>query len=181
MVTLAGAEARARMRSTLWIAASAVVCLAAYCRITTGPDHFDQLPIHRAAWEALHITNYQYDYLLTGFFINYAGKPIRIVVRDGAVQSAVFIANGELAPGPTSNWPTIDQLFVRAAQASAAGTLIGIRYDSRYDFPTQIDISGPPDASGSLFATNLEPAAIHSSRQLSRRTSREGRLGGNRR
>jgi hypothetical protein len=157
MVALSGELARTRLRRARRFAAGVIVCFAAGCSGSTSPGNFD-LTLHRAQWEAQHITNYQYDYLLTGYFIGYAGRPIRIVVRDGVVQSAVYIADGEPVPLPTSEWPTIDRLFDRAAKANTEGALTGIRYDSQYDFPSQIDISGPPDASGSLYASNLQPA-----------------------
>ena len=145
---------RVRTGRAYWLVAVAGVCLA--CSASTGPDHFD-IFVQRSEWEAQHITSYQYDYLVTGYFIVYEGRPVRVVVRDGVVQSAVYIADGEPVPGPTSEWPTIDQLFDRAEAASAAGTLTGITFDSRLHFPTEMDISGPPDASGSVFASNLHP------------------------
>lgn len=157
MVALQREMARMKPRRAYSFAVGVIVCVAAACSGSTGPDRFD-LPIRRAQWEAQHITSYQYDYLVTGYFIVYEDRPVRVVVRDGVVQSAVYIADGEPVPGPTSEWPTIDQLFDRAARASAAGALTGIQYDQRYDFPSEIDISGPPDDSGSLLATNLQPA-----------------------
>jgi hypothetical protein len=136
------------------LAVVAISVVAAGCSASTGPDRFD-VPIHRAEWEAQRITNYEYDYLVTGFFIDYAGKPIRITVRGGEVQSARFVADSQPPLVPASSFPTIDQLFDRAEAASAGGTLTGITFDPRFHFPTEMDISGPPDASGSVFASNL--------------------------
>jgi hypothetical protein len=136
------------------LVAVAAVCLG--CSASTGPDHF-YLAVQRSEWEAQHLTSYQYDYLVTGFFIDYAGKPIRLTVHNGEVQSAVFVADSEPILGPASSFPTIDQLFDRAEAASAARTLTGITFDSRLHFPTEMDIAGPPDANGSVFASNLHP------------------------
>lgn len=155
---VASMETGVRRRS--WVARCIAVTLlsvvAAGCSASTGPDRSDVL-VHRAGWAAQGITNYEYDYLVTGFLINYAGKPIRLTVRDGEVRSAVFIADSEPTLGPASSFPTIDQLFDRAEAASAGGTLTGIAFDPHLHFPTEMDISGPPDAGGSVFASNLHP------------------------
>jgi hypothetical protein len=73
------------------------------------------------------------------------------------VQSAVFVADSEPILAPASSFPTIDQLFERAEAASAGGTLTGITFNPHFHFPTEMDISGPPDASGSVLASNLHP------------------------
>jgi hypothetical protein len=138
------------------IAVTVLSLVVAGCSASTGPDRLD-VPVQRAEWDAQGITNYEYDYLVTGFFIDYAGKPIRLTVRDGAVQSAVFVADSQPTSGPPSSFPTIDQLFDRAEDASAKGLLTGIAFDPHLHFPTEMDIAGPPDASGSVFASNLRP------------------------
>ena len=120
----------------------------------TGPGDLTQL---RAQWHTHNLTDYQYDYRLTGFFISYAGHPIRITVRHGAVQSAIYVETGKPLPEPLNAWPTVDALFDEVARAAQAGDLIGVRYDPRLGFPTEIDLAGPPDASGSVFASNLQP------------------------
>jgi hypothetical protein len=139
---------RAR-RLVLMLAASTAVA----CREPTGTR--DDVVRHRARWTARGITSYRYDYRLTGFFIAFAGKTIRIDVRAGAVQSATDAATGQAMPGPTTQWPTIERLFDQAESAAALGDLRGITYDPVLDYPTQIDVNGPPDASGSLFASGL--------------------------
>ena len=130
------------------------VCLG--CSASTGPDHFD-LVVQRGKWEAQHLTSYQYDYQVTGYLIDYAEKQIRLTIRDDKVQSAVFVADSQPTLVPASSFPTIDQLFDRAEAASAAGTLTDITFDSRLHFPTEMGISGPPDASGFVLASNLHP------------------------
>ncbi len=145
---------RVRTGRAYRLVAVAAVCLG--CSASTGPDHF-YLAVQRSEWEAQHLTSYQYDYLVTGFFINYAGKPIRVTVQNGVVQSAVFVADSEPISQPASFLPTIDQLFDRAEAASAGGSLTGISFDSRLHFPTEMDLAGPPDDSGSLFASDLHP------------------------
>src|SRR5918911_4683304 len=105
-----------RLRCLREAALGAALTLAAGCG---GPTRVDadtllaQLRQHRAQWAARGITAYQYDYEVTGFFINYAGHPIRLTVRDGAVQSATSVADGQPLPAPLTEWPTIEQLFDR--------------------------------------------------------------------
>ncbi|HET7549738.1 MAG TPA: DUF6174 domain-containing protein [Gemmatimonadaceae bacterium] len=138
------------------IAVTLLTLVATGCSASTGPDRLD-VSVQRAEWNAQGITNYEYDYLVTGFFIAFAGKPIRLTVRNGEVQSAVFIADSEPTLEPASSFPTIDQLFDRAEDAGAEGLLTDIAFDPQLHFPTEMDIAGPPDASGSVFASNLRP------------------------
>ena len=125
------------------------------CRDATSPR--DDIALHRARWAAHAITSYRYDYELTGFFINFAGRLVRVQVRDGTVQTATDAATGQPFPVPLSTWPTIDRLFDSAEQAAAAGTLRVVRFDPTYDYPTEIAVDGPPDASGALHASGLVP------------------------
>ena len=59
------------------------------------------------------------------------------------------------APGDPASWLTIDKLFDEATQAAASGTLRGARFDPTFDYPSELDLAGPPDASGSVFASGL--------------------------
>ncbi len=111
----------------------------------------------RAQWTSHALTRYSFDYRVTGFFIAYAGKPIRIVVINGNVSSAQDLTTNQTMSGPLTQWPTIDSLFARASAAASAGTLRAIRYDPTDGYPSEIDLNGPPDASGSIFASNLQP------------------------
>jgi hypothetical protein len=112
---------------------------------------------HRARWLSHGLTKYAYDYKVTGFLISYAGHDIHLVILNGAVQSATDITTGQAAPGEPSSWPTIDKLFEEAAQAAANGSLRGARFDATLDYPTELDLAGPPDASGSIFASRVIP------------------------
>lgn len=138
------------------LAASALILLAA-CSDPTGNSSTD-VSSHRARWLSHGLTKYTYHYKVTGFLISYAGHDIHIVVINGVVQSATDITTGQPAPGAPSSWPTIDKLFDEAAQAAADGSLRGARFDATLDYPTELDLAGPPDASGSIFASQLIPA-----------------------
>src|SRR5215212_7157247 len=86
--------------------AGAALALAAGCHEPTGPADTDaeqvELSLHRRQWEAHGVQSYQYEYRVTGFFIRYAGDRIRVVVRDGVVESATSLATGEPLPGPAT-------------------------------------------------------------------------------
>ncbi|HEX6534159.1 MAG TPA: DUF6174 domain-containing protein [Gemmatimonadaceae bacterium] len=115
-----------------------------------------EVTAEREQWASHGVKSYEYDYTIGGgFFIVYADHPIHVVVRDGVVAAAADVETGEPLPGPLTFWPTIDTLYARAARAAEAGTLLGLRVDSALGYPTEIDLAGPPDASGSLFASNL--------------------------
>jgi len=132
--------------------------LLAACGDATAPT-VDEVLAHRASWSAQHLSDYTYIYESTGFLINTAGKEIRIDVRDGVVVSAVFAASGEPVPGSPTQFPTIDRLFDQAFQAAQSHALESITFDQALGYPRRIDLAGPPDASGTLLATQLEPGA----------------------
>lgn len=128
--------------------------LLAGCREPTSVQS-SELAARRARWEAHGLTSYEYDYRLTGFFIQFAGDRIHLVVRDGAVQSATDLTIGRVLEVTPQRWPTIDDLFDDAQRAADTGSLTNVLFDAQLDYPSEIDISGPPDASGSVFAAAL--------------------------
>jgi hypothetical protein len=137
-------------------AALAVLALAAAaCSETTAPSSGD-VRAHRARWQAHSLNHYSYDYEETGFFICCTeGKHLRLEVLNGVVVSAVFADTGEPVSGFPGTFPTIDALFNRALRAADNDVLSAITFDAAFDYPTRIDFAGPPDASGSVFATDL--------------------------
>jgi hypothetical protein len=139
------------------VALGATLALGAACHEPTRNEQVQQVREHRAEWEAHGITSYSYEYERTGVLVSYANHPIRIVVHDGVVDSAVMIETGEAAPGSPAQWPTVDSLFDRANTAAAGGTLLGVHFDPQLGYPTQIEFLGPADGSGSELATNLQP------------------------
>jgi Family of unknown function (DUF6174) len=139
-----------------------IVCVALValtmtaCGMTTAPTA-DEVASHRAAWNAQHLSNYSYDYKVTGFLIAWAGRVVQLEVRNNAVVTAVYADTGQPVPGSPTQFPTIDTLFDQAAGAADAGALRAITFDSERGYPLQMDLSGPPDASGSVFASQLQP------------------------
>jgi hypothetical protein len=145
-----------RLRApSLVVIASVVMLSGATCTGMTSPD--GDIGGHRARWQAQRITTYQFDFHQSGFFIACTGPSVRVHVTAGVVDAATDLATGQPV-SPLTCWPTIDQLFDRAAQAEQANSLTAIRYDPALDYPTHIEIAGPPDASGSYSVFNLQPA-----------------------
>lgn len=114
-----------------------------------------ELAARRARWVEHGLTSYEYDYRLTGFFIQFAGDRIHLVVRDGAVQSATDLTIGRVLTVTPQQWPTIDDLFDDAQRAADDGSLTRVLFDGTLDYPTEMAFAGPPDASGSVFASAL--------------------------
>src|SRR5512138_1837611 len=144
------------MRSVSWLRllTAAVVLSTAACANPTEMSSTD-ISAHRARWSAHRLTKYAYDYKVTGFLISFAGHDIHLVILNGVVQSATDLVTGQSAPGDPASWPTIDKLFDKAMQAAADGSLRNATFDPTLDFPTELDLAGPPDASGSVFASRL--------------------------
>ena len=107
-----------------------------------------------AAWRAHAPPAYRFDYEFTGFFAVGVGQPFRITVRHDTVQSVINLSTGQ---PDTAVWrfPTIETLFQSAQGASQSGSLSNVSFNLVLHYPTEIDIAGPPDAGGSLFASNL--------------------------
>ena len=144
------------MRSVPWLRllAAAVALSTGACSNPTETSSID-ISAHRARWSAHRLTKYAYDYKVTAFLIGFARHEIHLVVLDGVVRSATDLATGQAAPGEPASWPTIDKLFDEAMQAATDGALRGAKFDPTLDFPTELDLAGPPDASGSVFASRV--------------------------
>src|SRR5436190_24082095 len=92
-----------RMRSTTArrhgsLAVTAFI-LAVGCNDPTDASPTTNVSARRARWTAHGLTSYEYDYEVTGFLINYAGRSIHLVVRADVVQSATDVATGVAEPG----------------------------------------------------------------------------------
>ena len=129
----------------------------ATCRDGTGPT-VDDILANRGLWSAQSLTDYSYHYRVTGFFISWEGQEIALDVRNGTVATAVFVATGQPVPGRATEFPTIDALFDRAVLAVGDHKLKSITFDPLLHYPVRMDLAGPPDASGSVFAAHLEPS-----------------------
>jgi len=144
-----------RSRPRRLAALSISVFALAACADSTSPSG-ETLHEQRARWTNQAVSDYTYVYRVTGFFINFAGQDITLTVRNDSVVAAVVTeASQPLSP---SGFPTIDQLFDEAEAALREGQLADIAFDPLYSFPVRMDLTGPPDASGSVFASHFQPA-----------------------
>ncbi len=142
------------MRCLRHIASAASLALLASCADAMAPTG-SQIEQFRASWASHQLTRYAYDLEITGFNISWAGQLVHLVVLNDTVRSATYVATGDSVPVPPATFSTIDGLFAQAIAARSAGTLAGIQFDSTFSYPREIDLTGPPDASGSVTASNL--------------------------
>ena len=139
------------IRPVLKRATLLVLALVA-CGQPTAPSSSD-LAAHRALWLAQAPSHYSYQYEVTGFFNALDGKPIVLEVRQDTVRSATFTQTGQPVPGSPAGFPTVDDLFTFASNMLENHWLRAVVFDPRLNYPTQIDVDGPPDASGTVLAT----------------------------
>ena len=145
------------MRSSVMrcVAIAALTLLGASCQEVTGPSVNDVLA-HRAKWAARGLTSYSFDYTLRAMIYS-VGCPTaawRLEVQQNTVTAATCLATGQAVTAPSV---TIDTLFDQALRARGTNGISAISYDAQLDFPTSIEFAGPPDASYSETATNLQP------------------------
>jgi uncharacterized protein DUF6174 len=138
------------------IAAALALALLAGCLHTlTGPSAQD-VEAARAAWLSHNVTRYTYVYEASGFLSALSGHQIRLVVLNDTVRSAVDLTTGDSTVANVASFPTIEGLFDGALAAIAVRSLASIAYDATYSYPTRIDLTGPPDAAGTILASNLQ-------------------------
>lgn len=135
----------------------AVVAFVAACTTSPTAPSLTEIENAQAAWAGHNLTRYVYQYETQGFFNAFDGHVMRIVVIGDTVRSAQFVATNDTVPMATTLFPTVDGLFAQAIAAEKAGTLVSITFDSTFGFPSRIQTSGLPDASGVTLASNLEP------------------------
>lgn len=136
-------------------AAGAIVPILALlgCSEVVGPT-IDDLRHHRAEWAAARVAHYTYQ-LDGDAWIYFANRPIRVEVRDGVVQSAVYISTGKAVTEQVNQFQTIDGIFDQAEAALRAGFLHHAAFDASCGYPTQVDIRAPGDGASSLRVSQL--------------------------
>ncbi|HWZ28558.1 MAG TPA: DUF6174 domain-containing protein [Gemmatimonadales bacterium] len=134
-----------------------VGCLtsAASCQNASGPSLIE-LQQAQATWASHHLSKYAYRYQTTGFFNALDGQTIRLVVLADTVRTAQFVATNDSVPASPAIFPTIDRLFAVAIAAREDGSLVAAEFDPVFGYPTRLQISGPPDASGAILSSDLE-------------------------
>ena len=142
------------IRRSLKPAAFLAVAITA-CGQPTAPTSGD-LAAHRTIWLEKAPSHYSYQYEITGFFNALDGKPMTLEVRQDTVRSATFTQTGQPVPGSPAGLPTVDDLFIFASNMLENHWLGSIVFDPRFGYPVQMDIDGPPDASGTVLATAFQ-------------------------
>jgi hypothetical protein len=144
------------VRLRLFPALLGSILLLPACGGPTAPS-VAEIEQAQARWATHRLTRYVYDFETTGFFTTLEGKTIHLVVIADTVRSAVFAGTSDPVPVPAASLATVDTLFARAIAAREAGALTSAEFDPQLDYPTRLQISGPPDASGAILASNLQP------------------------
>lgn len=101
-----------------------------------------RLIFNRRLWNQQNISNYQYTFSNGCFCIPEARGPVVIEVRNGETVSITSVTTGEsVDPRFFKQYSTIPKLFnvIQDAIQRQASSL-NVQYNSRYGYPTQIDI-----------------------------------------
>ncbi|HEX4575574.1 MAG TPA: DUF6174 domain-containing protein, partial [Gemmatimonadales bacterium] len=141
----------------LALAATVAACTGAVTVTGLTSLTLGEIQASRAAWAAQAPAHYSYVYEVTGFFNALDGRAILLEVRQDTVRSATLVATGQPVPGSAAPFPTITGLFDLVAATLENGRLAAVVFDPRLRYPRRIDIVGPADASGSVFASALQP------------------------
>ncbi len=118
-----------------------IASLVAGC--TTSPFDLTASAVrdHRAAWEALGLTDYEFDVQRQCECSADWVRPARVVVSAGRVAEATYADSGQPAAA-SMTYPTIDELFdmiEEAIRMEAPG--LWVSYDARLQYPTEISIN----------------------------------------
>jgi hypothetical protein len=133
------------MRSFVGLGGSlVVVMMLAACADATAPCA-PEVARHRALWSAGAIRDYSFEYEVSGDYVDWSARPIRVIVLQGRVRLAVLVTTGESIPSPAASFPTIDQLFDEASTLACHGLGPGTAFDESLGFPTRIQSIGPAD------------------------------------
>ncbi len=102
-------------------------------------------------WTANRPVNYSYDYLLSGYFVSFADRTIRVQVRGDTVSAIATVDSGPALVLQRSWFTTIDGLFAKLSTEARNGTIVAAIFDPTLGYPVAYSTSGPADASGSGF------------------------------
>jgi len=142
------------MRSRRFVLIALLGSLAG-CENPAGPWS-TELQREQAVWTGHHLDRYAYQYETMGFFNAFDGHAIRLVVLNDTVRSAQYAGTADSVPVVPATLPTIDALFRLAMNAGDEGRLVTVQFDAVFGYPTRLELSGPPDASGVILASHIE-------------------------
>lgn len=98
------------------------------------------LPAAQARWQQLAANHYAYTVQLSCFCIDEVRRPVRIVVRDGQVESMTVVETGAAADAELfARYAGAANLFGLLADAEAQGAArIDASYDAQTGLPTSV-------------------------------------------
>lgn len=111
----------------------------------------------RQVWNGQGLDDYRFAYARTCFCLNRG--TVQITVRDGRVVDVLRIDGGD--PVPPESWaeyPTVDALFDRIAQARAAGEFTEVTFHPTLGYPVEATIGTLANDAGTRHTlSGLEP------------------------
>ncbi len=135
---------------------------AAACSDANGPTTY-QVEAARSRWRMQQIHDYQYLYSQSGFYTNISDRIIRVLVLADTVRAAHDTLTGDSLSTAGGAFPSVDGLFELAISGIDGGILTTIRFDRNLSYPTRLDLAGSPDATGSIFASEVQALLTASS------------------
>jgi len=119
-----------------------------------------ELEVHRDAWRARHIVDYQIQ-VAAGCFCPWPSNPAILEVRSG-VAVALRDTSGKAMGAPREPWSvyTVEGLFDAVEQSARRSDVLEVAYDPQYGYPAMIRGTGKvgPDNWFWIKASRLTPA-----------------------
>jgi len=121
----------------------ALLLAACSCGDSLGPDFLERVRLSHARqlWSQSAIDFYEYE-IANQCFCAYGGMPVRIVVRDGSIQSLTLVSTGaQVPPQFAGAYHSIDGLFAVIDDALRRKAVrLDAAYDDRFGYPTSVSI-----------------------------------------
>ncbi len=135
---------RLRTRSDLVVFATMLTLVGGGCR-GPGTDPESSLMTSRARWARLAPPAYAFTLHISCECLPEMSGPVRISVRDGAVESRQYVQSGAaVSAAYAESFPAIEGLFAKIEQAVRDGTRpLEVRYDATLGYPLRIVIGDP--------------------------------------
>ena len=135
-----------------------LVPLSTACNGPTAPSppSLDELLAHRAIWDAQAPAHYSYVYGVRNVWMTLLdGQALLLEVRQDTVRSATVVGTGQPVPGSLTFYPSINGLFDLAVTSLGEQRLAAVSFDPQRGYPLRMDLCCVPDASGSIYASNV--------------------------